>query len=73
MLARTGKTIVDSAVLYDVAEALLQIGRPDLAAQYASRAYGMALVEKDSSAAARALTFIVSSLGADGRRVLLDL
>lgn len=73
LLADAGKSVVDAAILYDVAEALLQIGRPDLSAQYAARAYGMSLVEKDGDGAARALTLLVSRLGPDGRRALQDL
>ncbi|MEW5847872.1 MAG: hypothetical protein AB2A00_03620 [Myxococcota bacterium] len=70
VLARAGKTVVDAAVLYDVAEALLVIERSDLAAEYARRAYGLALLEKDIPGAARAMTFLVSRLGSEGRRIL---
>ena len=72
-LARAGKTLVDAGVLYDAAEALMQVGRKDLAATYAARAYGLGVLEKNPQLAARALTLIVSRLGADGRRVLWDL
>lgn len=72
-LVRAGKEHVDASVLFDAAEALFQVGRPDLAATYAARSYGLAVLEKDSVLAARALTFIVSKLGPDGRKVLWDL
>jgi len=72
-LARAGKTLVDAGILYDAAEALMQIGRKDLSATYAARAYGLAVLEKAPQLAARALTLIVSRLGADGRKVLWDL
>mgnify|MGYP003350906065 CR=1 FL=1 len=72
-LARAGKDTVDARVLYDASEALLEVGRPDVAATYAARAYGLAVLEKDASLAASALTLIVTRLGADGRKVLVDL
>ncbi|MBI5496297.1 MAG: hypothetical protein HY904_14845 [Deltaproteobacteria bacterium] len=72
-LARAGKSVVDAGVLYDAAEALLQVGRPDLAATYASRSYGLAVLTEDRAGAARAMTLLVSRLGPDGRKVLRDL
>jgi len=56
------------ACFFDAAEALMQIGRRDLAATYAARSYGLAVLEKDALLAARALTLIVSRLGATGAR-----
>jgi hypothetical protein len=73
VLARAGKTVVDAAVLYDAAQALSQIARPDLAAEYAARAYALALAEQDAKGAAQALTFMVRELGAEGRRALARL
>lgn len=72
VLAEAGKTAVDSAVLHDAAEALLAIGRPDLGAEYARRAYGLAILEGDPKGAARALTFLVK-LGPEGRKVIAGL
>ncbi len=72
-LARAGKETVDARVLYDASEALLEVGRADFAATYAARAYGLAVLEQDAALAAAALTLIVTRLGADGRKVLLDL
>jgi hypothetical protein len=72
-LVRAGKSVVDANVLLDASQALHAVGRPDLAATYAARAYGLALVEKDASLAARALTFLVSRLGAEGRKALWEL
>lgn len=73
VMAEAGKSVVDAAVLYDVAEALLAIGRPDLGAEYARRAYGLAILENDPQGASRAVALMVMKLGPDGRRVLSEL
>ena len=73
VMAAAGKTEVDAAVLYDVAEAFMSIDRPDLAAEYAHRSYGLALTVLDKEAAARAVTLLVMRLGKDGRKILAQL
>ncbi len=70
VLARSGKTQLDSAVLLDVAEALLAVSREDLAAEWAGKAYRRALSDQDAPAAARAVELLVARAGREGRRAL---
>ena len=73
VMARAGRTEVDAGILLDVARALLTVGRQDLAADWALRAYRHALQDADRERAAEALGLLVDGTGAPGRRALRGL
>lgn len=72
VLARTGKDQVDAAALNDVVEALAAVDRPDLAAEWALKAWRVATADDNRQEASRAAASMMR-LGPDGRRALRQL